>query len=77
MTDLTTIKVPREVRDRIKAGAGSRGLTAAGLLVELLDRYERDERLAAVARAYLDSSNTGYAEEAAQWDQSLTDGLAE
>ncbi|HET9104814.1 MAG TPA: hypothetical protein VFN55_15790 [Solirubrobacteraceae bacterium] len=48
----TTIKVPTELRDRINASARSRGMTAAGLLTELLDEHERAERFAAVKAAY-------------------------
>jgi hypothetical protein len=68
MTEATTIKVPRRLRDRIKADAASRGVTAAALIGELLDRYEREARMAAVARAYAGGVDADYASESAAWD---------
>jgi len=77
MTDVTTIKVPRALRERISQGASQRGVTAATLIGELLDRYERDRRLDAVGRAYATHPDDGYLEETAAWDEAADDGLIE
>ncbi len=79
MPDVTTIKVPRALRDRIAHDAAGRGITAAALLRDLLDRYERDERLAAVGRAYATESDhpSGDADDVQSWDATLADGLDE
>lgn len=52
MPDMTTIKVPRTLRNRISRDASRRGVTASALIGELLDRHEREQRLAAVGEAY-------------------------
>ena len=78
MTDVTTIKVPRALRERISQGAARRGVSAASLIGELLDRYEREQRLAAVGDAYAATgAEAGYVAETAAWDEVMTDGLAE
>lgn len=51
----TTIKVPEELRDRINAYARRRGLSAAGLIAELLEEHERSQRWARLASAYKQS----------------------
>jgi len=45
-------KVPKPLRERISRDAAQRGITAAALLTELVDAYERRGRLEAVGRAY-------------------------
>jgi hypothetical protein len=66
---MTTIKVPTELRDRIRASARSRGTTAAGLLTELLDEHERAERFAAVKAAYVRlSPDDDYWAETRAWE---------
>ena len=75
MTDVTTIKVPRALRERISRNAARRGVTAAVLIGDLLDRYEREQRLAAVGNAYATAPDAGYGEETAAWDETDTDGL--
>jgi len=77
MADLTTIKVSRGLRERISRDASQRGVTAAALIAELLDSYEREQRLSAVGKAYAETSNAGYGEETAAWDQTAADGLTE
>ena len=74
----TTIKVPHELRDRINHDAGERGLSAAALLTELLDGYERSRRFEAIGRAYerLRSDDT-YGQETQLWDETSADGLAD
>jgi hypothetical protein len=75
MSDLTTIKVPPALRDRIKREAAHEGITAATFLSSLLDRYERDQRLEAVGRAYADRVDSSYTELTAEWDELAADGL--
>lgn len=77
MADVTTIKVPRALRERIAQDASRRGVTAASLIGELLDRYERDQRLAAVGEAYAAGADAGYADDLAAWDEVSADGLPE
>ncbi|CAN5442798.1 hypothetical protein BH24ACT9_BH24ACT9_07680 [soil metagenome] len=77
MTDLTTIKVPRGLRERIARDASRRGVTAAAFLAGLLDSYEREQRLAAVGRAYAETPNAGYIQESTVWDEAAADGLIE
>ena len=77
MSDLTTIKVPRALRERISRDASQRGVTAAGLIGELLDTYERKQRLAAVGRAYAETPDAGYVQETEAWEAAAADGLTE
>lgn len=77
MTDVTTIKVPRALRERISRDAARRGVTAASLIGDLLDRYEREQRLAAVGTAYATAPDASYVEEIVVWDEASTDGWTE
>ena len=77
MTDVTTIKVPRALRERISHDASRRGVTAASLIGELLDRYEREQRLTAVGVAYATPPAAGYSVETEAWDEAAADGLTE
>lgn len=77
MADVTTIKVPRALRERISQDASRRGVTAASLISELLDRYEREQRLDAVGAAYAEHPQSDYLAETAAWDEVTADGLAE
>lgn len=77
MAEVTTIKVPRALRERISRDASRRGVTAAVLIGELLDSYEREERLAAVGRAYAGPPDTGYVAETVAWDEVAADGMTE
>lgn len=77
MTERTTIKVPRALRERISRDASQRGVTAAYLIKELVDRYEREQRLDAVGEAYAIQPDGGYVEETAAWDEAAADGLAQ
>ncbi len=74
---MTTIKVPKELRERISRDAARRGVTAAALISDLLDRDEREQRLAAVGEAYAAAPDADYAEETTAWDAASADGLAE
>jgi hypothetical protein len=75
MPDVTTIKVPRALRDRIAAGAASEGVTAAAFLGELLARRDRDDRLAAVGRVYRTERDAEYGRLTQDWDEASDDGL--
>jgi hypothetical protein len=77
MSDVTTIKVPRALRERISSHASQRGVAAASLIGELLDRYEREQRFAAVGEAYATGPDAGYADDVAAWDEVSADGLPE
>lgn len=67
-TPHTTIKVPVPLRQRIAGDAADEGVTAAVFLTGLVDRYERDRRLAAVGRAYRDTPDEDYATLTQEWD---------
>lgn len=69
MPTVTTIKVPTIVRDRISRGASERGITAAALITELLDSYDREQRLAAVGRVYAADVDAEYVAETRSWDE--------
>lgn len=70
----TTLKVSKDLRDRIARLAGARGLSAGDLLAQLLDEQDRQARLAAVRSAYA-SADSSYAEETRAWDAAASDGL--
>lgn len=68
----TTIKVSDEVRDRLKAQASRSGLTLGAHLAHLADLVDRQERLAAAARAMAastDAAVTEYLAETRAWEQ--------
>ena len=76
MAASTTIKVPVALRDRINHDAGALGVSAAALLEQLLDDYERAQRLASVREAYAQlPADDDYWGEIAAWDATLADGL--
>ncbi len=66
---MTTIKVPRPLRQRIAGDAAAQGVTSAAFLAGLLDRYERDQRFAQVRRAYASGVDSEYAELTHAWDR--------
>lgn len=74
---VTTVKVPRSLRERITRDAANAGQTAAGFLTIVVDRWEREQRLAAVQRAYEDADDdrTDYRTETQAWETANTDGL--
>jgi hypothetical protein len=66
---LTTIKVPVPLRERIADDAAGMGVTAAAFLARLVDRYKREQRLAAVGRAYQEEEkDDDYAGLTREWD---------
>jgi len=74
MPDLTTLKVPKDLRERIAREAARDGRTAAGLLSTLLDDRERAARFAAVRRAYADP-DVSWQAETEEWSAAAADGL--
>lgn len=71
---MTTIKVPRQLRERIAREAADFGGTAAELVTELLDEHDRRARFDAVRQAYVSNDST-YADETEDWDTLADDGL--
>jgi hypothetical protein len=71
---VTTIKVPRSLRERIAARAGRQRMTAAEVIAELLDDADRRARFEAVREAYA-STDASYREETEAWDSLADDGL--
>lgn len=80
MTDMTTIKVSVETRDRLKRLADEDHLTLDAELAHALDQIEDDRFWAGVredyARLQADPQEwDDYASEVAEWDQTAGDGL--
>ena len=73
---MTTIKVPKHLRERLSRHAGRAGLTAAALISDLLDERERQARFEAVRHAFEASADDAYAAETQEWDSLAGDGLA-
>jgi uncharacterized membrane protein len=71
----TTIKVSKDLRDRIARRAAAEGLTAGELITRLLDERDRQVRLAAVRAAYAER-DASYDAETQAWDAAAGDGLA-
>jgi hypothetical protein len=71
---VTTIKVPRSLRERIAARAGQQRMTAAEVITELLDEADRRARFEAVREAYA-NTDASYREETEAWDSLGDDGL--
>lgn len=69
----TTIKVSVELRDRINSDAKEKGVTASGLIENLLDAYERRQRMEAFGRATR-GAESEYRDEYRDWDVALNDG---
>lgn len=74
MPDLTTLKVPKDLRERITREAAREGRTAAGLLSDLLDERDRAARFEAVRRAYA-SPDDSWRAETEDWSVAAADGL--
>jgi len=71
---MSTIKVEPELRDRINAEAASLGTTAGGLVQQLVDAYQRHQRMVAFGRAFK-TADQSYWNELALWDAAISDGL--
>lgn len=71
---MTTIKIPKQLRERVARDAAEQGLTAAGFIATLIDDYERRRRFDAVRRAYA-STDPSYVDETKAWDALAGDGI--
>jgi hypothetical protein len=71
---ITTVKVPRSLRERIARDAAASGQTAAAFLSEAVGRWEREQRLNAVWRAYARTPDIAYGSETAVWEATTGDG---
>ncbi|GAA3091334.1 hypothetical protein JOF29_006860 [Kribbella aluminosa] len=78
MSEMTSLKVPKHVRDSIMRSARAEGLTAAEFLQRVTDEHARHQRFAAVRRAYAEGNrDSDYDEVTAAWDEAGEDGLAD
>ncbi|NUR95147.1 MAG: hypothetical protein HOV67_07800 [Kribbellaceae bacterium] len=78
MSEMTSLKVPKHVRDTVMRSARAEGLTAAEFLQRVTEEHARHRRFAAVRRAYADSGrDSDYEELTAAWDEAGEDGLAD
>lgn len=78
MSEMTSIKVPKHVRDTVMRSARAEGLTAAEFLQRVTEEHARHQRFAAVRQAYADSArDSDYDEITAAWDEAGEDGLAD
>jgi len=64
---MTTIKIPVELRDRINEDARAQGVSAAGLIEQLMDAHDRNRRMQSFGRA-VRSADEDYWNEAREWD---------
>lgn len=76
MTDVTTIKIPKTLRDEVMRSARAEGLTAAEVLQLVTQEHARRQRFAEVRQAYAtapaDPDYTGLTE---VWESAVHDGL--
>jgi len=78
MPEMTTIKVPKDLRETVMRSARAEGLTAAEFLQRLTEEHARHQRFAAVRHAYIGGGrDRDYDEITATWDQAGDDGLAD
>lgn len=81
MTDWTTIKVPREVRDRLATAAQAQGGTVRSLLEELSRKAVDDALMQQVAdqmerlRDHDPASWAEYLQEGAAWEQGTVEPI--
>ena len=76
MSDLTTIKVPKDLRVVIMEMARAEGLTAAELIQRLIADRNRHDRMAQVRKAYTDAQpDQDYTDLTYAWDEAAADGL--
>lgn len=74
---MTTIKVPKVLRENVMRSARAEGLTAAEFLQLVTDEHARHQRFAAVQRAYAGGVDREYVELTEAWDHASADGLAD
>ena len=74
---VTTVKVPRSLRERISRDAAEAGQTAAEFLGTVVDRWERERRLSAVEHSYRARGDVdrSYQDETAAWQVTDADGF--
>ncbi|GAB3759198.1 toxin-antitoxin system protein [Microlunatus parietis] len=78
MPEMTTIKVPKELRETVMRSARAEGLTAAEFLQRVTDEHARAQRFAAVRQAYAGGGrDCDYDEVTEAWDQAADDGLTD
>ncbi|MFC7618855.1 hypothetical protein [Microlunatus sp. GCM10028923] len=78
MSEMTTIKVPKDLRETVMRSARAEGLTAAEFLRRVTDEHARTQRFAAVRQAYGGGGrDSDYDEVTEVWDQAADDGLAD
>ena len=78
MSEMTTIKVPKALRETVMQSARAEGLTAAEFLRRLIEEHARRQRFAAVRLAYVGGTrDRDYDEITAAWDQAGDDGLTD
>jgi hypothetical protein len=78
MADATTIKVSKGLRDTVMRCARAEGLTAAEFLELVTAEHARRRRFEAVRSAYASTAgDQDYAALTTDWDQAVSDGLAE
>ncbi len=76
MTVMTTIKVPKALRESVMRSARAEGLTAAEFLELLTQAHARKQRFAAVRQAYATAvPDRDYDEITEAWNEAATDGL--
>ena len=77
MSEVTTVKVSKPVRQRISAAAAKRDLAVPSFLEQLMDEHDRRERMAAVAAALRNADAetlNDWRLESADWAVADTDG---
>jgi hypothetical protein len=76
MSELTTIKVPKVLRETVMRSARAEGLTAAEFLQLVTEEHVRRQRFAAVREAYAAAGRDhDYADVTETWDTAIADGL--
>lgn len=78
MIEMTTIKVPKALRESVMRSARAEGLTAAEFLELLTEEHARNQRFAAVRQAYATAvRDPDYEEITEVWNEATADGLAD
>ena len=74
--ETTTIRVPRETRDRLASQAADRGISLSAMLTRFANQGEREAIFRAEREALIfDSGNPDVLAEDDQWSATLADGL--
>ncbi len=78
MTETTTIKIPKGLRESVMRSARAEGLTAAEFLELVTEEHARKQRFTAVRQAYATAGrDRDYDEITEAWDEAASDGLAD